>query len=321
MYHRVADVGSDPWGLAVSPAHFKEHLEVLGRDAHPVTMQTLAGLLQGGCLPRRAVAITFDDGYADNLYAAKPLLERYELPATFFITTGAMVQEGEFWWDELDRLLLQPGTLPPQIGLTIGGKRHEWRLRDEVRYDEEAFAQHRAWRTWCSPPTRRHSLYNDLWARLHAQPEAEKEIILTDLRKQVGAERIVRPTHTIVSVDEVRALGEGTLFEIGAHAVTHTTLPSLSVSAQQAEVVGSKTSLEDVLGDRVVSFSYPHGQYAEETVECVRLAGFTNACSTDAGVLRAGAPLFRLPRAMVADWDGEAFRSWLHTWWRSQAQT
>ena len=68
--------------------------------------------VSGGDVPSAGVVVTFDDGYADNFHNAKPLLERYEIPATVFVTTGYLQDQREFWWDELERILLQPGTLP-----------------------------------------------------------------------------------------------------------------------------------------------------------------------------------------------------------------
>lgn len=100
LYHRVADLPSDPWSLAVTPRRFAEHLEVLCAMARPVPLRTAAE----GRAPRRAVAVTFDDGYADNLYAAKPLLEFWGVPATVFVTTGGLDDGRELWWDELERV-------------------------------------------------------------------------------------------------------------------------------------------------------------------------------------------------------------------------
>src|SRR5438874_1513544 len=99
MYHSVAKVDSDPWALRVMPGHFAEHLEVLQKYGHPIRLQQLAQAHRKGNIPDRSLVITFDDGYADNLHNAKPLLERYDIPATVFLTTGLIGCDHEFWWD------------------------------------------------------------------------------------------------------------------------------------------------------------------------------------------------------------------------------
>ena len=96
-YHRVAHVHSDPHGLCVSPQHFEEQLAVLRREARPIALGELLRGLQEGHVPARAIAVTFDDGYADVLAQAQPLLERYEIPATVFVVSGCL--GGSFWWD------------------------------------------------------------------------------------------------------------------------------------------------------------------------------------------------------------------------------
>jgi len=110
MYHRIASVRPDPWSLCVSPDHFTEHLEVL-QKYHRVHLDQLS---PGGWSihPQLSVAITFDDGYADNLHEAAHLLKRYDTPATFFITTGYIGTGYEFWWDELERKLPAEKYLP-----------------------------------------------------------------------------------------------------------------------------------------------------------------------------------------------------------------
>ncbi len=76
LYHRVARIAVDPWGLCVTPEHFVEHLEVL-RKCQRISLDQIhvREWFSGTRAPR--VAITFDDGYADNLYQAAPLLEQY----------------------------------------------------------------------------------------------------------------------------------------------------------------------------------------------------------------------------------------------------
>src|SRR5262245_25018119 len=88
VYHRVARANVDPWELAVTPEHFSEHLEVLRRLARPLPLQSLVEAVRGGAVPRRAVVVTLDDGYADNLRNAEPLLRRHDVPATCFLTAG-----------------------------------------------------------------------------------------------------------------------------------------------------------------------------------------------------------------------------------------
>ncbi len=112
MYHRVAEGGTDPFSLCVAPNRFAEHLEVLRKHVEPMHLRDFVAKLDNGGISRPTAVITFDDGYADNLKIAKPLLERHDVPATVFLTTGYLGGQREFWWDELDRLLLQPGVLP-----------------------------------------------------------------------------------------------------------------------------------------------------------------------------------------------------------------
>jgi peptidoglycan/xylan/chitin deacetylase (PgdA/CDA1 family) len=120
MYHRVGDVVPDPWELCVSPANFEEHLEVL-RKYSCVPLEQM----EDGKRTDRCVALTFDDGYADNLHNAIPALERFNILATFFITTGGIGSDREFWWDELERAILTDAA-PPLITFSIGGTHYCW---------------------------------------------------------------------------------------------------------------------------------------------------------------------------------------------------
>ena len=112
VYHRVTPLDFDPEWLAVTPDRFAEQMDVLRRHYHVLSLSELHACLQKGNVPRKAVAVTFDDGYADNLLSARPVLERYDVPATFFVTTGKLDQTSEFWWDELGSLLLETPKLP-----------------------------------------------------------------------------------------------------------------------------------------------------------------------------------------------------------------
>jgi len=316
LYHRVVALPfGDPYLLCVAPPHFAEHLEILHTYWHPLRLQQLVQGLRAGNLPHHAVVVTFDDGYADNLYNVKPLLERSDIPATAFVTTGYLGGEREFWWDELERLLLQPGTLPETLCLNVNGNSYQWALGEAAHYSEDDCQRHRYWKVGQkdNPGPRQH-LHRSLYQLLHALPEGERRKVLDELLAWAGIELLGRPTHRSLLPDEVVHMVEGGLVEVGAHTVTHPVLATLPVTAQRDEIHRSKASLEEILGHAVTSFSYPHGSYTLETIALLREAGFTQACSSIADVVWQSTDGFQLPRRVVKDWDGDAFARQLEEW-------
>lgn len=311
LYHRVAEEGSDPWQLAVTPRHFEEHLQVLREYGRPSPLQKLSRAVRDGGVPNRAVVVTFDDGYADNLLNAKPLLEKHDVPATVFVATGYSGQDREFWWDELDRLFLQPGRLPPELRLRVNGQEHFWELGDTSDYDEGSHRRDLRWRAWQeAEPTPRHSVYRSLWQLMHPMSDGERRQIRSELLAWAGSTGSARPTHRSLTLDEISELARGGLVEVGCHTVTHPQLSALDADSQRREIDESKARLEEILGRPVTSFAYPYGRecdYSFETVGLVRGAGFDCACTTSVGTVGRGADPFRLPRVQVEDMDGEAF--------------
>ena len=92
LYHRIAECRPDPHLLCVSPKHFAAHLEIIQRWGTPLALRDLTAGLRAGRIPARSVALTFDDGYADNLTQALPLLERAHMPATIYASASPRVQ-------------------------------------------------------------------------------------------------------------------------------------------------------------------------------------------------------------------------------------
>lgn len=105
MYHRIASAVHDQWELSVSPKNFEEHLQVL-QQYKVIALPELVNQWGNQKLANKSIAISFDDGYIDNYTTAKPLLEKYKLPATFFITNGNVDKQAEFWWDELENIFM-----------------------------------------------------------------------------------------------------------------------------------------------------------------------------------------------------------------------
>ncbi len=158
MYHHVCDGRPDPFSLSVSPANFAAHLEVMKEHAYPLSLQQLNRAVLDRELQPRSVAITFDDGYASNLLAAKPLLQRHGIPATVFVTTGFLGSKRELWWDQLGRIFLEPGTLPSKLLLSIKGNSYSWELGEAQEYTVADSQRYRSWKAEEEPPTARYSL-------------------------------------------------------------------------------------------------------------------------------------------------------------------
>ena len=317
LYHRVAVVPTDPWTLCVRPRHFAEQLEVLRERCRPMSFEDADAALARGELPPKAVVVTFDDGYADNLHNAKPLLERYGIPATFFLATEYIGQDREFWWDELQRLLLQPDTLPNTLRLCVGGNLYAWNLGHVAQCGEDSGEGQRGWRAWEDPPSVRHAAYHAIWQLLHRMPADRRRAVLEELAVWAGAQPHGRPGHRALSLNEVSTLAHGGLVEIGAHGVSHSALSALPIARQWDEVARSKARLEEVIGRPVTSFAYPFGRrrdYTAETVVLVRAAGYTRACSNFVGTIGRQTDRFQLPRLHVEDWDGNQFAAQLSEW-------
>ena len=292
MYHRVGTQGADPWSLRVSPTHFAEHLDVLRRFGSPLPLQRLVADQQRGRIRERSIAITFDDGYADNLLYARPLLERFDVPATVFVATGQLGQAREFWWDELE-LLLDAPVQQAELWLDIGGQTRRWQLHEEQA---------------------RSRLYVSVWEALQPLSAEQQGQALAAIRSWVGVSPLARPSHRALRPDELRALNDGDLVEIGAHTISHPLLSAHPADAQHEEIAGSRAQLEQILDRPVTGFSYPYGDCRPETVRLVREAGLVYACSTMKDAVWRGSEPYRLPRHQVDDWSGAEFEQRLTQW-------
>jgi peptidoglycan/xylan/chitin deacetylase (PgdA/CDA1 family) len=315
MYHRIAEPDLDPWGLSVSPEHFSEQLEVINKYFYPLSMQELLRHLQRGNVPNWSIMVTFDDGYVDNLHNAKPLLEQYDVPATIFLVTEALVEGRNFWWDELEWALLQPGTLPDWLELKINGSNYEWELGSARWYSIPDRQDDWQRRPWDANPGTRLAFFYLIWQRLLELSRPERLEAMDAIRVWAGTNRPSRHRDRALSKDEVNTLGEGNLIELGAHTVTHASLRLLSNSQQMDEISGSKTQLENIISRPVTSFSYPHGEYSLETRGLVRRAGFHGASTTNFQCVLPGTDPFQLPRFQVDDWSGEEFLRRLAKWY------
>jgi len=294
LYHRVADVEDDPLGLAVSPLRFAAQLAILKEHREVVPLQAV---LAGEAGPR-AIAVTFDDGYHDNLLHALPALRRERVPATIYISTGHVETGRGFWWDAM-RLMLRAASEPPPAPLRIalGEDVRAWPARDAATRDE----------------ARRH---------LHAwlQPRTPEEIdaalaALAEWAGHLGADKFEhdRP----MTPAELRRLAEDPLVTIGAHTRTHRSLRWASPELQREELRRSRADLAGWLGTEPDGLSYPFGvpgaDFDETTKRLARELGFAHAVANRPGRVSPGTDPFDIPRTVAPDLDGRPFAQWLES--------
>jgi peptidoglycan/xylan/chitin deacetylase (PgdA/CDA1 family) len=299
MYHRVAEPEIDPWGLAVSSSHFDEHMRLLRKSRSVMPLTELVKAYKRRALPRGAVAVTFDDGYADNLLNAKPILTRYGIPATLFLITGTIGSGAEYWWDELARLIL----------LSSGGVEAELPIGTEIISLQipPDDGTGRDWRAWKGPTNSRQAAYLEVWKKLSLLDATELSKAMAAIRSLFASEP-PSASDLPMSAAQVAELVRDGLVVLGGHTVSHPLLPSLSTEERKREISEGKASCEALIGRRVDGFAYPYGAFDDGSKVLARECGFSWACTTAGHSLpRTATDLYLLPRIQVLDWNSDAF--------------
>jgi peptidoglycan/xylan/chitin deacetylase (PgdA/CDA1 family) len=316
LYHRVAELAFDPFQLSVSPKHFDEQMNVIQKYGRAVTMAEMGQGLKRFSFREKEIVISFDDGYADNFFNAKPILERYNIPATFFIVSGAVNKQEEFWWDDLEKLILQSKSIPQVFSLSINGVKYHWKIKDEEQriliYKDEFIQIPEA-----NAELSKGRLYFALWKILSGLSYQGKKDALNQIM-QWAQSSIPRTTHLPLTTKELISLAGNSNFEIGAHTVCHPMLSRLSSDEQAVEISKSKNELENMINRPITSFSYPHGDYSEITLKHVKRLNFKNACTVVHKSVKKNNDPFLLPRLMVLDWNADVFEQKLCQWMGSQ---
>jgi peptidoglycan/xylan/chitin deacetylase (PgdA/CDA1 family) len=296
MYHRIAVPKVDPWGLTVSPERFAEQVQALRARRTVLSTDAFVARLRSGDLSHDAVALTFDDGYLDNLRQAKPILEAAGVPATVFLATGRIGTGEEFWWDELARMVLSR-VEPLSCTLTVDAGH----LQIELPPIDLEIEPRVSWRAWDRPATPREATYQTLWQALLNCVPGHRERAMAQLRQLFGATP-PNPEDLPMCAADVRMLVSDRI-SVGAHGCTHQPLTSLPAAARAEEIQRSRAEAEALSALPVTGFAYPHGDRDTETIDMVRRAGYRWACSTcETTIDPLRADLYDLSRIAVRDW-------------------
>lgn len=269
-------------------------MRLLRNDFHPVTLDDIADWLEGKTnLPRRAVAVTFDDGFADNFHVAAPIMEEFDIRGAFYLTAGSILRQKLPWFCRLFYLFHRAAV--EKLRLTDSETGRTWNLGDP-RENREAFV-----------------CYNYPCAPLD---EEEQGRYVEKLEAWFGYALDETRSPRMMTIDEARTLADRGHI-IGNHSFSHGNLAHIPASALHHEIVEAHEILERELGRPVRHFSYPHPcldpQWNEATRELTEKLGYRTAVLTRQGIAIRSTPPLLIPRVMIGNPDEFDFRWKLET--------
>lgn len=276
IFHRVMPESDHLRPSEPTGAQFDWMMRLVSRSFNVLPFGRAVGLLNRGELPAASVCITFDDGYQDNFSVALPVLRRYGLQATFFVSTS-FLGEGRMWNDDIIEAVR-----------SLPGEQVDWSDLGLDRHDLHT-------------PQQRLSAITRVLGRLRYFPHAQRAATAREISRRAGVDD---RSGLMMSADEVRALRLAGM-EIGGHTHTHPILSALADGDAYAEIVRGKRELETILSAPVDVFAYPNGNPLRDLsaahVEMLREAGFLAAATTQSGVGKMKTDPLMMPR--FTPWD------------------
>lgn len=286
IFHRVAPRPDPLFPDEMDAQRFDRLCAWLAACFNVLPLDLAVQKLGQGQLPARPLAITFDDGYADNHGVALPILERHGLCATFFVATS-FLDGGRMFNDTV----IESVRRAQQSTIALDTLGDTWLGSQPIGSDSD--------RAKCIGLVLR--------AVKYLQPE-RRDLEVQELWRRCG--QPVLPTDLMMTAQQVRALHRAGM-QIGAHTRTHPILAKLDEIGTRNEVLGGKTDLEGIINAPVQLFAYPNGRpgedYSATSIVAVRQAGFTAAVSTSWGAAERGSDRYQLPRFTPWDLDSTRF--------------
>ncbi|WP_313950419.1 polysaccharide deacetylase family protein [Accumulibacter sp.] len=278
IFHRIFPQSDPMFPMETDAFQFEEICKWLKAWCNVLPLDEAVARLASDSLPARALAITFDDGYLDNFTVALPILQRYDMTATFFVAVG-FLDGGRMWNDTVieavrncDLVALDFAEEDSGSGLGLGrlaiGSWEQKRVAvakiiDHIKY----------------------------------LPTGERDICARRVAYLARVEHL--PDDLMMRSVDVRELHRMGM-QIGAHTLSHPILGGLDRTSAVDEIAGSKMYLEQLLGEKINLFAYPNGKpgtdYNRGTVEIVRELGFEAAVSTAGGAASGRTDRHQLPR-------------------------
>ena len=234
MYHRILPddkMNEDlDLGMAVSCSDFEKQIKTLKSKYSLVSIDDFIKNLENN-KKIFMVNITFDDGYKDNLTYALPILEKYKVPASIYITTRFLEKNVSMWWYEIKKIINNKKNL----NFTYGNKNYNFKLETK----------------------KQKLLAFNIIKKLFTELKFENQV---DLLEEIS-EKNKRENYSKIclNADEVVSLNKNSLITLGSHSHTHLNMKVLDEKEIINEVLKSSKIFENLTNKKVKHFAYPFG--------------------------------------------------------------
>lgn len=291
MYHGVTRQAQSEGirnceGKHLQDTIFARHLRILKRSRRVVPLGDMIQGLHDGADLTDTVAITFDDGYLNNIEVAAPILADFALPAAFFMATNYIGSQDFMWTDRMEAILDR--TTAGQV--TMPGSAEILPLAT-LAHRSDAL---RRLKRYCK------TVAADALPSLLDSMQIELEV----------PDQALHADASFMTWDQVRSLA-GAGFEIGAHTMSHPILTQLSVDEASAEILGSRDRVRQEIGSCSTTFCFPNGKLSDfrAPLQAICREHFQAALATERGPARRE-ELFELRRLSPAGPDGGENLEW-----------
>jgi peptidoglycan/xylan/chitin deacetylase (PgdA/CDA1 family) len=277
-YHRVG-TGGIPLYSSLSVDVFERQMRFVSEHYRVISLGQACDELrnpEASTIP--GIVVTFDDGYRDTYHRAFPILRKYHVPATVFLTAAA-IERGEVAW--YDRVFLALKLWPGQeVGLNLDQPRRFLITNAEARVQAAAA----------------------IVTFLCTVPNGQRKLWCLELEKRVCLP-VAELGSRMLTWEQVREMYQaGIVF--GSHTMTHPVVSQLSTAEVSEELLESKRLLEKRIGCQVDEFAFPFGHKNHRNsrgLQAIEDFGYRCAVTTDWGCNLPGANLYELRRVQVDD--------------------
>ena len=275
MYHRIIASDYNFWKLNVSPESFEKHIRYISENYKVLKLEEeWKDIVKPD---QRYVVITFDDGYADNYRFALPILEKYRVPATFFVSTDLIDTNEMYWWDELEKMFIIDKYFGEFVFEGI-----QYKVKDLSDRKEVCLA---------------------IRNRIKPMNSMERKDSMKKLRFELGLEQPETSELRCVNTSELVRMAESPYVTIGGHTKSHLSMGDFhSRELLRSEIEEALDILEKKIDKDIHVFAYPFGGIEDRcdgADQILAECGIKKSVLVRNGNINVNDDMYNIPRHMV----------------------